>query len=284
MSAFLTAHEGGIRLGCFLAALALMLVWERVAPRRPEAPAFPRRLSNLALVAIDAALLRLLLPAAAVATALAAQRWGIGLFNVIEVPWAVALVLPVVLLDFAVWAQHLAMHKAAPLWRLHRVHHSDTAFDVTTGVRFHPLEILLSMVYKAAVVLLLGAPAAAVLAFEVLLNGASLLTHGNVRLPQGVDRYVRRLVVTPEMHRVHHSIHRAETDSNYGFMLSLWDRLFGTYWAQPRDGHRQMVIGLAEFREAPEQRIDRLLLQPLRRGLALPSQREDGRDAAVRPE
>ncbi|HYN39903.1 MAG TPA: sterol desaturase family protein [Rhodospirillales bacterium] len=264
MDAFLIAHEGGIRLGYFVAVLALMLAWERAAPRRHDRPPRLRQITNIALVAIDAALLRLLLPAAAVAASVLAQQHGLGLFNAVDLPAAVAFALTMVLLDLAVWAQHVAMHKVPLLWRLHRVHHSDVAFDVTTGVRFHPAEILLSMLYKVAVVVLLGAPAAAVIAFEVMLSVSSLITHGNVRLPAAIDRRIRRLLVTPDMHRVHHSIHREETDSNYGFTLSLWDQLFGTLRAQPRDGHAGMRIGLAAFRGADEQRLDRLLLQPLR--------------------
>jgi sterol desaturase/sphingolipid hydroxylase (fatty acid hydroxylase superfamily) len=257
---FLLAHEGALRLSSFVGILLIMLGWEQASPRR--APSTPR-LINLGLVVIDAALLWLLLPAAAVSTSLFAGGHGWGLFNTVAAPpWLAALV-TLVALDLAVWAQHVAMHKVGPLWRLHRVHHSDLDFDTTTGIRFHPLEILLSTIYKAMVVMALGAPVTAVIAFEILLNGSSLFAHGNVRLPPAVDETIRRVVVTPDMHRVHHSVRRRETDSNYGFNLSVWDRLFGTYRAQPHAGHDGMIIGLPEFRRWCEQRLGRLLLQPL---------------------
>jgi sterol desaturase/sphingolipid hydroxylase (fatty acid hydroxylase superfamily) len=258
------AHEGVLRASCFLAVLLIMLGWERASPRRaPCTPRRGRRLVNLGLVVIDAALLWLLLPAAAAGASLLAGAHGWGLFNNLAAPRWVAMLAAVVALDLAVWAQHVAMHKVGPLWRLHRVHHSDLDFDTTTGVRFHPLEILLSMIYKATLVIALGAPAAAVVAFEILLNASSLFAHGNIRLPPALDAAMRAVVVTPDMHRVHHSVRREETDSNYGFNLSVWDRLFGTYRAQPRAGHDGMIIGLPEFRRPREQRLGRLLLQPL---------------------
>jgi sterol desaturase/sphingolipid hydroxylase (fatty acid hydroxylase superfamily) len=207
----------------------------------------------------------LLLPAAAVGASLFAGAHGWGLFNTVAAPPWLGAVVAVVALDLAVWAQHVAMHKIGPLWRLHRVHHTDLDFDTTTGIRFHPLEILLSTIYKAMVVVALGAPVAAVIAFEILLNASSLFAHGNVRLPPALDETIRRIVVTPDMHRVHHSVRRQETDSNYGFNLSVWDRLFGTYRAQPRAGHDGMIIGLPEFRRWREQRLGRLLVQPLLR-------------------
>jgi sterol desaturase/sphingolipid hydroxylase (fatty acid hydroxylase superfamily) len=260
------AHEGALRLSCFLGVLLIMLGWEQASPRRvPSTPRRARWLANLSLVVIDGALLWLLLPAAAVGASLLARAHGWGLFNTVAAPPWLAAVVTVVALDLAVWAQHVALHKVGPLWRLHRVHHSDLDFDTTTGVRFHPGEILLSMIYKALLVVALGAPLAAVVAFEILLNASSLFTHGNVRLPPALDRAMRSLVVTPDMHRVHHSVRREETDSNYGFNLSVWDRLFGTYRAQPRAGHEGMIIGLPEFRRAREQRLGRLLLQPLLR-------------------
>jgi sterol desaturase/sphingolipid hydroxylase (fatty acid hydroxylase superfamily) len=261
---FLLAHEGALRLSSFVGILLIMLGWEQAAPRRaPSTPRRARRLVNLSLVVIDAALLWLLLPAAAVGASLFAGAHGWGLFNTVAAPPWLGAVVTVVALDLAVWAQHVAMHKIGPLWRLHRVHHTDLDFDTTTGIRFHPLEILLSTIYKAMVVVALGAPLAAVVAFEILLNASSLFAHGNVRLPPALDETIRRVVVTPDMHRVHHSVRRRETDSNYGFNLSVWDRLFGTYRAQPRDGHDGMIIGLPEFRRSPEQRLGRLLLQPL---------------------
>jgi sterol desaturase/sphingolipid hydroxylase (fatty acid hydroxylase superfamily) len=267
MSDVLLAHEAALRLGVFALVLALMVVWEVRAPRRPLSASLAVRWSaNLSLVALDTLLIRLAFPLAAVGVATLAAEAGFGLFNALAWPKGLAFAPTVVLLDLAIWAQHVAFHKVPALWRLHRVHHSDVDIDATTGVRFHPIEIAVSMLYKMAVVVALGAPPAAVIAFEVILNATSLFNHGNVRLPLGLDRMLRRVIVTPDMHRVHHSVHRDETDSNYGFNLSLWDRLFGTYRAQPRDGHSAMTIGLEAFRAERDRHLDRLLWQPFRRG------------------
>jgi sterol desaturase/sphingolipid hydroxylase (fatty acid hydroxylase superfamily) len=267
ISDFILAQEGALRFGCFLGVMLIVFGWERARPRRlPTASRRRRRLVNLALVALDVVAVRLLLPAAMVSAALFAAERGWGLFNHLVAPFWLAALVAVMLLDFGVWAQHLAMHKFAPLWRLHRVHHTDLDVDVTTGVRFHPFEILLSMIYKSLLVVGLGAPAVAAVVFEILLNASSLFTHGNLRLPTALDRALRLIVVTPDMHRVHHSVLRPETDSNYGFNLSIWDRLFGTYRAQPCAGHDGMIIGLPEFRRPSDQRLGRLLLQPLLRG------------------
>ena len=265
MTDLIIAHEGALRLGCFLGVMLIVLGWERASPRRLITAPRRRWFANLGLIVIDTAILRLLLPAAMVGAALLAAERGWGFFNHIAAPLWLATVVVIVILDVGVWAQHLAMHKIEPLWRLHRVHHTDTEVDVTTGVRFHPFEILLSSGYKAALVIVLGAPPIAVIAFEVILNASSLFSHGNIRLPVGVDRLLRWVLVTPDMHRVHHSIVRSETDSNYGFNLSLWDRLFGTYRAHPAAGHQAMTIGLATFRRPGEQRLAQLLLQPLLR-------------------
>jgi sterol desaturase/sphingolipid hydroxylase (fatty acid hydroxylase superfamily) len=267
MNGFLVEHEAALRLATFAVVLAAMIGWELAAPRRrPTAPLGARWTANLGLVVLGALAVRLLLPAAAVGSALVAESRGWGLLPALAVPPWAAFVLAFLALDLAIWAQHVAMHKVPPLWRLHRVHHTDVDYDTTTGVRFHPVEILASMLYKMAVVVALGAPAAAVVTFEVILSATSLFNHGNVRLPIGVDRVLRRAIVTPDMHRVHHSVYRDETDSNYGFNLSVWDRLFGTYRPQPRDGHENMAIGQPLFRTAAEGRLGRLLWQPLRRG------------------
>ncbi len=272
MSGFFAAHEAAVRLIAFAGMLTLMLGWERLAPRRAdagaaaEAGARPRRwAANLGLVVIDTGLLRFGFPLLAAGAALLAADRGWGVLNVVDAPGWLAFAVSVVLLDLAIWAQHVAMHKVPALWRLHRVHHSDLAFDATTALRFHPFEIALSMLLKIAVVIAIGAPAAAVIVSEVLLSGGALFNHGNVRLPAAVDRIVRTVVVTPDMHRVHHSIRRRETDSNYGFFFSFWDRLFRTYRAQPEGGHAGMTIGLPEFREAAAQGLGRLLLQPFSR-------------------
>lgn len=243
-----------------------MAAWEVLAPRRRQAIGRGVRwTNNIALVALDTLLVRLAFPMAAVGAALWAEGAGWGLFHWLGVPWWLAVPLAVLLLDLAIYTQHVVFHAVPALWRLHRVHHADLEFDVTTGLRFHPLEILLSMAIKIALVVALGAPAVAVLIFEVLLNATSQFNHGNVRLPAPVDRALRRIVVTPDMHRVHHSVVRAETDSNYGFCLSWWDRLFGTYRAEPAAGHDGMTIGLEEFRTPRDLWLDRLLLQPFAR-------------------
>jgi sterol desaturase/sphingolipid hydroxylase (fatty acid hydroxylase superfamily) len=259
------ANEAGVRLTVYAVITAAMMLWEAIAPRRRVPAARGRRWPvNLGLSALDTVLLRLLIPGAAIGTAAFAATRGIGLFNLL--PWAgwAELAISVVALDLTLYIQHLTFHRLQVLWRLHRVHHSDIGCDVTTGVRFHPLEILLSMGVKMAAVAALGAPVAAVLLFELLLNGSSLFNHGNVRIPARLDAVLRRVVVTPDMHRVHHSVRRDEHDRNFGFALSCWDRLFGTYRAQPAKGHDGMQIGLDSFREQRDQGLLPLLRQPLR--------------------
>ena len=240
--------EATVRLLLFLGIFAAMALFELALPRRALIFSRARRwTTNLAIVATDTAVLRIVFPMAAVGIALWAGERGIGLFPALGMPLWLAGVLGFVLLDFAVWAEHWASHKIPLLWRIHRMHHADRDIDVTTALRFHPLEIVLSMVWKAAVVVAFGIPVMAVLVFEVVLNGAAMFNHANVRLPLALDRWLRLLVVTPDMHRVHHSVIRRETDSNYGFNLAIWDRLFGTYVAQPAKGHEGMTIGLDEY-------------------------------------
>ncbi|KAA5604556.1 sterol desaturase family protein [Roseospira marina] len=257
------ALEGPVRAGVFLGLFAAMALWEAWTPRRRDTLRRGRWPHNIALIVVDSVALRLVLPLLAVEAALRAEAHGWGLLNLLDVPLWLALPVSVLALDLAIYAQHVAFHHVPVLWRLHRVHHTDTAVDVTTALRFHPVEIVLSMAIKMAVVIALGAPAVAVLVFEVLLNGAALFNHGNVALPARLDRSLRRVVVTPDMHRVHHSVHPHETNSNYGFALSWWDRMFGTYTAQPADGHTAMTLGLAVFRAPGDGRLDRLLIQPL---------------------
>lgn len=245
--------EAAIRLGAFATIFIAMAVYELWSPRleRDEmAGAWKARrwFTNISLVLISSVMLRVIFPAAAVGAALWAETQGLGLFPALGISPLLAGILSFVILDFAVWLEHVASHKIPLLWRIHRMHHADNGFDVTTGLRFHPLEIVLSMVWKAAVVVALGAPVLAVLAFEIVLNGTSMFTHSNVRLPARIDRVMRRVLVTPDMHRVHHSCIGTETDSNYGFNLSVWDRLFRTYIAQPRLGHEGMKIGLDDYR------------------------------------
>jgi sterol desaturase/sphingolipid hydroxylase (fatty acid hydroxylase superfamily) len=252
-----------LRLTAFLGILAAMAAWEFAAPdRRAEIPRLIRWTNNLTLVALDTALVRLLIPVLPVTAAAWATTNGWGLLSPLPL-WA-SVPLAFILLDLLIWAQHWLMHRIPALWRLHRMHHSDTHLDATTGLRFHPLEILLSTLIKIVAVVVLGAPALAVIAFEIALNATSLFTHANIRLPESTDRTLRRLIVTPAMHRIHHSIRRKETDSNYGFTLSLWDRLFGTYTAAPQDDPVTMPLGIDTFRTKREAWLDRLLTQPFR--------------------
>ena len=250
MDELIANHESTIRLGSFLGIFALMALWEMLAPRRVlTQPKTSRWLNNIVLVVFNTALLRVVFPVAAVGVATYAQLLQWGLFNLAEVDPAIAIVASVIVLDMAIYLQHVMFHAVPLLWRLHRVHHADLDFDVTTGARFHPLEILLSMLIKFAVIVLLGPPLAAVVIFEVLLNAMAMFNHSNVRMPLALDNILRRLIVTPDMHRVHHSHLADETNSNFGFNLSFWDRIFGTYRAQPAAGHTDMVIGIDTFRD-----------------------------------
>jgi len=261
----LFAYEPLVRLGIFAAVFVAMAVWELLTPRRPQAIGRNWRWpNNLGVLAVDALLVRVLLPITAVGLALVAEAHGFGLFNIIALPTWASIVLSVILLDLAIYLQHVLFHAVPALWRLHRMHHADLEFDVTTGLRFHPIEILLSTGIKLAVVATFGTPAAAVLIFEVLLNATSMFNHSNIRVAPEIDRVLRWFVVTPDMHRVHHSILRRETNSNFGFNLPWWDRLLGTYRAQPAAGHDAMTIGIEQFRDARELGLDRMLLQPFR--------------------
>lgn len=260
----LLQNEAAIRLAVFFGVLTAMAGWEVAAPRRRrEIPRLIRWTNNLAVVVIDTALVRLVFPVVAVGFALIAAQRGWGLFNAYDVPVWIAFLVSVAALDLAIYLQHVMFHAVPALWRLHRMHHADLEFDVTTGLRFHPVEILLSMAIKLAIVAVLGPPAAAVLVFEVLLNATAMFNHSNIRIPPAVDRVLRWVVVTPDMHRVHHSIHPNETNSNFGFNLPWWDRLLGTYRPQPRDGHEAMTIGIEQFRTRRDLWLDRMLIQPL---------------------
>lgn len=259
------AHEQTIRMSFFIGVLLIMALWEVAAPRRRREIGRQLRWSNnLGIVAIDTLLVRLAFPIVAVGLALLAQERGWGLFNVIAAPFWLAFVVSLLALDLAIYLQHVMFHAVPAFWRLHRMHHADLELDVTTGLRFHPVEMLLSMGIKLAVVAALGPPAVAVLVFEVLLNATAMFNHSNVRIPAAIDRVLRLIVVTPDMHRVHHSIHPSETNSNFGFNSPWWDRLLGTYQAQPRDGHEGMTIGIEQFRTRRDLWLDRMLVQPLR--------------------
>ncbi len=249
--------EPGIRLSFFGGVLAAMAIWELLAPRRPWTVGRSTRwLSNLGLVLLNSVLLRLVAPLGLVGVAALAETRGWGLLHNFTAPSWLSVVAGIVLLDLAIYLQHVMFHAVPLLWRLHMVHHADLDFDVTTGVRFHTLEILLSLGIKGAMILLLGTPPVSVLIFEVLLNATSMFNHGNVRMPAWLDRLLRLAVVTPEMHRVHHSVIVQETNSNFGFNLPWWDFLLGTYRAQPAEGHTGMTIGLSQFRDPV--RADRL--------------------------
>jgi sterol desaturase/sphingolipid hydroxylase (fatty acid hydroxylase superfamily) len=250
-------REAVLRLSCFAAVFVVMWLWEIVSPRRAlSVSKLQRWTHNIGLLLLNSLVLRVLFPAAAVGIAYTTAASGWGLFNRVDLPYWLEVLLAVLLLDLAIYLQHRLMHRVPLLWRLHRVHHADLDIDMTTGSRFHTLEIIVSMLIKWAVIFLLGPALLAVLIFETLLNGMAVFNHANIRLPGTIDRLLRLLLITPDVHRVHHSILRHETNSNYGFNLSIWDRAFGTYIDQPEKGHTAMTIGIPEFRD-PEQ-VDKL--------------------------
>lgn len=261
-------NEAAIRLTIFLGLFTLFAVAEALAPRRArQQPRNHRWTTNWGITIANTLMLRLMalaLPLLAVGAAADAQAQGWGLFNTLNWPIWVEVLLSVLILDFAIWAQHLVTHKVPFLWRLHRVHHADVDIDVTTAIRFHPIEIALSMLLKIGLVYLLGPAAFAVVLFEILLNGTAMFNHANWRLPLWLDRVLRLVLVTPDMHRVHHSVHQVEHDSNYGFALSIWDRWFGTYIAQPGGGHEAMEVGL-EWRDTRPSRLGWSLALPFLR-------------------
>jgi len=261
----MTEFEGAIRFAMFLAVFGAVALWEALAPRRKRSfGRLARWPHNLGLLLVDVALVRVLAPGAAIAVAMTAAGSGWGLLNALALPGWSAIAAGIALLDLAIYFQHVMFHAVPALWRLHRVHHADLDFDVTTGARFHPVEILISTAIKCAAIAALGAPVISVFVFEMLLNATAMFNHANASLPQRLERWLRWLVVTPDMHRVHHSVRYEESSSNFGFNLPWWDRLFGTYRAQPRLGHAAMTIGVDAFRSSQELRLDRLLVQPLR--------------------
>lgn len=262
---FIIDNQVYIRLVFFFGVLIFMAVWEINAPRRTlTGPKIGRWVTNLSITFLNAFLVRLLFPAAAVGAAFFARERGFGLLTVFRVEAVAAGFLSIVVLDLAIYLQHVYFHRSAFFWRFHMAHHTDLDIDVTTGARFHPIEIALSMLIKMGIVVLLGAPAWSVLVFEVVLNGTSMFNHSNIFIPTAADRVLRRLVVTPDMHRVHHSVIIAETNSNYGFNFPFWDRVFGTYRDQPAAGHEGMVIGLANFRDPLKLKLFDILALPVR--------------------
>lgn len=266
-SAYLS--EAALRLGVFLAVFVVMAAAEALRPKRQLTHSKGRRwLTNMSIVALDSFVVRLMgalaIPLVAVAAAIYAARQGWGLFNWLDWPVWLEWLAAILILDLAIWFQHLVSHKVPVLWRLHRMHHADVDIDVTTAIRFHPIEIALSMLWKIVCVVALGAAPEAVILFEIILNGCAMFNHANVALPQSVDRVLRLFIVTPDMHRVHHSVIRREHDSNYGFNLSVWDRLFGTYTPQPEKGHEGMTIGLTPYQSVDPTRLGWSLLLPFR--------------------
>ena len=256
-------NEPLIRLCFFVGIFASVAVFEVVSPRRQLTISKTGRwFANLGIVVINTIVLRLLFPAAAVGTAIFASNQGWGFFNYYNVPYWFSVVISVVFLDFIIYLQHVMFHAVPGLWKVHMMHHADLDFDLTTGARFHPVEIVISMLIKYAAVVVIGAPALAVIIFEILLNGTAMFNHGNLYLPLGLDRVLRLIVVTPDMHRVHHSIYPNETSSNYGFNLPWWDRLLGTYKAQPTKGHEGMTIGLRQFRDSSRLTLPWILALP----------------------
>jgi sterol desaturase/sphingolipid hydroxylase (fatty acid hydroxylase superfamily) len=262
----LMAHESAIRLFSFLGVLLVAALAEIIFPRRhPTVPKVPRWPVNLVMVVLDLLTARLLLPLMPVGMAEIARFKGWGLLNLVSLPVWIELVLALLALDLVIYLQHRAFHRIPLFWRLHRMHHTDLDLDVTSGVRFHPLEIVLSYIIKIGFVAIIGAAPLAVVTFEVLLNATSLFTHANIHIPVRFDRLLRLILVTPDMHRVHHSVIPAETNSNFGFNVSWWDRLLGTYRDQPMDGHDGMIIGLKEYRDPDKLGLWGLLMVPFRK-------------------
>ena len=267
MSEFIIQNESALRLSFFLGILVVMALWEILSPRRILTVSKPYRwFSNLSIVVINTLVVRIIFPAAAVGVAAYAATKGYGLFNYLTINSIIAVILSIVFLDMLIYWQHVIFHKVPFLWRIHRMHHADQDFDVTTGSRFHPIEIVLSMLIKFSAVLLLGIPIVAIILFEIILNLTAMFNHSNVSLPSSLDKIIRKLVVTPDMHRVHHSVIPSETNSNFGFNLSIWDKLFSTYIAQPSEGHLGMTIGLSEYRDIQvSQALDNMLLIPFKK-------------------
>jgi sterol desaturase/sphingolipid hydroxylase (fatty acid hydroxylase superfamily) len=257
--------ESYLRIAVFAGVLIVVALGEVISPRRPLVDSKAMRwFTNFSLLVIGTALIRLTLPIMPLAVAQLSLSRGWGLFNLVNSPAWLAVPLSFLLLDLVIYLQHAWFHHLPILWRFHRMHHTDLDLDVSSGNRFHPVEFLLSMLIKMVAITLLGAPAVAVLVFEVVLNAAAMFNHGNIKLPDALDRRLRLFIVTPDMHRVHHSIIPRETNSNFGFNIPLWDRLFGTYWPQPEKGHSDMTIGLKEYRDARTLTLHHLLVQPFR--------------------
>ena len=285
----ITFTEAQLRLGFFLGILAVIATWELLWPRRKQlfsrATRWP---SNIGIVVLNTLILRVIFPTAAVGIAEYASVNQLGMLNQFNLGVIIEIIIAVLVLDAAIYFQHVMFHAVPLFWRLHRMHHADPDFDVTTGARFHPIEIILSMLIKFAVIIFLGPAVVAVIIFEILLNATAMFNHGNISIPISIDKYLRLIVVTPDMHRVHHSVEINETNSNFGFNLPWWDRIFGTYKAQPQSGHENMTIGLVTFTEKKQiTQLPGMLLipftreehiYPLNRGSRLPDSRNPGNE------
>jgi len=258
-------NESLIRISVFLGVFLIMACLEALKPRR--SPSFERKkrwFANFGILILSAVLARLILPWVPISIALFAEENMLGLFNYIDFSSITSVILGIFILDLLIYLQHVVMHKLPILWRLHRLHHADLDYDVTTGIRFHPIEIILSLLYKMVIILVLGLDPVSVVIFEVILNGMAMFNHANYKLPDRLDRVLRLFVITPDVHRIHHSSIEDETNSNYGFNICWWDRLFGTYRAQPKLGHEQMEIGLSYFRDPTQLKLSKMLVQPFK--------------------
>jgi sterol desaturase/sphingolipid hydroxylase (fatty acid hydroxylase superfamily) len=254
-------HEAIIRLTAFLGIFAAVAVWESLTPRRKLTTSKPLRwISNISITMLGAAIVRGIFPV--IAVGLAANQTTMGILNQVPLPFALKVFIGILAFDLIIFLQHVSFHSVPILWRLHMMHHADLDVDVTTGLRFHPIEVVLSMGIKIVAVVMIGPPVLSVILFEILLNGTSMFNHGNIRMPAGVDRMLRLIVVTPDMHRVHHSVIIKETNSNFGFNFPWWDRFFGTYRAQPAADHKDMTIGLSQFRDQKRLTLPWLLILP----------------------
>ena len=261
---FVTNNELAVRLLSFLLVLVTFIFMERIFPKRLIKLRKLRWLNNFSLVAFNSLALRIVAFSIAIDAATFASSHNIGLFNIIETNIVATVIMSIILLDLAIYWQHRLMHIIPLFWRLHQVHHSDIEYDISTGLRFHPVEIILSYLFKYLLVLLIGAPMVAIIIFEIILNATAMFNHSNLKIPLKVDKILRLFIVTPDMHRVHHSINRKETDRNYGFNIPLWDYIFKSYTAQPKDGHQNMLIGVDKFRSSKQQQFLQLLAQPIR--------------------
>ncbi len=257
--------DAGYRLGAFLIVLAIMIIWEIKHPRRKNDQKRKTRWPvNFGLMILGSVLVRFTVGGIVYQTSVIAAEKNIGLLNLIDFQNIISIILTLIILDLIIYGQHVASHKISMIWKLHQVHHTDLVYDTSTGIRFHPIEIFFSLLIKVIAVFIIGVAPIAVIIFEVILNTCAVFNHGNVKLPLSVDKQLRKILVTPDMHRVHHSIHRDETDSNYGFSISIWDRIFGTYIDQPRDGHEEMTIGLDYFRKPEDEKFQNVLMLPFK--------------------